>query len=207
MRDLLTKISDSNATLGNLTAWFEVCFAVNLAYPILLNFGRFCGATLGQWADQEKLRVIPALAENNLFNESDFTRSIDNIEHKYLFVIKGVNVIIVLWAVSAAIVLFFLLLLAGLAPQTTLSAPESVLWFLFLSGAVPLGLISVLAVHLSGRGKMRSLSREHDGVLKFNKQAAPETVEKARNDLRQKLKEKREGISRTITPPTTLPLA
>jgi hypothetical protein len=195
MLTLFWDIWSSEAKLADLGPWFEVCFAVNLAYPILLNFGRFSGSKLCEWGDKEKLRVIFVLAENELFNEPEFSSRIDGIERLYLSIIWWINRLIVAWASFAFMVTFFLLLYTGFAREATIRPPQSVGWFIFICGAVPIGLFVIGLFYVFGHRQMKSLSKEHDGVIKFNKQAPTDVMQKAREQLQCRINEHRAAIS------------
>ena len=116
----------------------------------------------------------------------------DYIERTFLAAIWYINVVIISWAVCAAVVLFCITFYAGFFPTTIVKLPEAGWWFLFLCGAVPIGLSLIGAAHFLAHRIMRSLSAEHNGVLRFNKKAPAEKLQGATEALRARLRKIRD---------------
>lgn len=185
-------LCDGRGQLTNFTPWLEATFGLSLAYSVLLHFSTFSGCSLENWADDEKLRVIPALAETANFDEPKFTGDIDSLEGLFLKLIKIVNLISIGWCLVAAILAFYFLSYAGFYPNSVVTLQKHWLLIFVVSGPVPVGFFILFIIHWIDRGRMRSLSKDFSGVLKYNKQKPAEQVGKAREALRTKLRQTRE---------------
>lgn len=192
---MIESFLQSETHLANLSSWLEAAFAVNLAYSALIAFGKFSGDSLCRWADTEKLRVIPALAEDERFNEPRFSGDIDDLEEKSLKAIKIINKIALAWALFASFFLFILLIYSAFDQNLTVSPGSNWLHFVFLSGAVPLGLLALVITHGFTRKKMKRLSSEFDALIRYSTKAPQEQVRKAKDALARKIKERRDQNS------------
>jgi hypothetical protein len=174
-------ILDDETTLGQLSDWFALSFAINLTYPILVNFGRFTGKTIKRWADSEKVRILTAMAESKDFNSADFTRDLAALKDSHISAIWITNVAIIFWAALAPIYLFFLILYAAFHPEVRVVA--SFPRFAMLAMAVPVGLSIVGSIHLIARLRMWVNTLSYDGIIKYARKQTEKTVVKAEQDL------------------------
>jgi hypothetical protein len=179
--------------ISNLTSWLEAAFAVNLAYPILVEFKKFTGRIIGDWADLEKVRVIPAMAETASFDPEAFIADIDGIEARCVSKVRWANWVVVPWAIASAGGLFVLLFFSGFKPEFAFSLPGDTWVFLLLSGAVPVGLSYIGGVHLYARVNMWKQSKVSDAVIKYSTKQTKEKVHQAAEALRAKLRETRQS--------------
>jgi len=183
MISLLNQLWTETTTFGHLEHWFEIAFAINLAYPILLNFGKFSGDTLAGWVRSEKDRIIAALAESPRFDQPKFSSRIEKVETNHLFIINLFNRIVKCWALLAAALLFLVVFYAAFYPATTVKMPDAQWWLLLVSGAVPIGLAVFGIVHVSSRLFMWILTIEHRGAIRYNTAAPAQAIDRAQAEL------------------------
>src|SRR4051812_51142 len=93
----IVDIRAAKAHLVDFGAAIDVSFATNLAYSLLIKYGVFFEWSMGRLADSEKLRVIPALAENDQFEEAAFSSRVDSAEKVADGAIKVLRVIAFFW--------------------------------------------------------------------------------------------------------------
>ena len=176
--------------LSDLDSWLQTAFAVNLTYPILVQFGRFAGSMVGKWSDREKLRIIPPLAETKI-HEPGFRGDINDFEARFVRYILVLNVIIIPWAVAASVFIFVLLLRSAIDPYAMVSGVELSGDILFSSMAVPLGLLVNLLIHWRARSVIHQRTKQYDALLAFTETRTTAKIKEATEALRQQLRQDR----------------
>jgi hypothetical protein len=176
----------SNPDLLQFGHFLGAALAVNLGYSVLLRLGDFSGKRIGGWVDQEKVRIIPPMAETDGFNESKFTSDVDGLERKYKRRIRLGNVCTIAWALISVLVVLVLL---DVAPYCSCQIPPfgDIVMVLFLTGATPVGVILFLLFQNQARNEMSGYTKEFDGLIKYGKTNADEKIKKLQQELQERL--------------------
>ncbi len=172
------------AYLVHMQPWFEATFAMNLAYSILVKFGAFTGRTLRFWAGRERNRVSLALVETTDFNVREFERDIKKRIVFFQWIISFVNTVILVWALTASVVIFVLLLYSGFRPHDKVTLTEFWILVVLIAGAVPLGLVTHFILNLAGRATMKIISWRSDGMVRFMRRDRTDRIEVAWRQLK-----------------------
>ena len=191
---LISEISLSwsqTAPLPLFSGAIEISLAINFAYSVLLKLGKFSGSRVDQWVDDEKLRVMPPLSENEHSSEKKFTREINSIRDNFKLAISIMNVFLIAWAIAASTVDAILLLIIPFLDKMTVHGFQVFHFALYLYGAIPLGLFLHAVFHLFALIRMKRHSSQYDTVIRLLSNVPAEKITAARAALQAKLKAER----------------
>jgi hypothetical protein len=166
----------------------SAAFASDLAYPILWRLGRFSDTQISSWVDGEKLRIIPAMAENEKFDEEKFSKTLDRIEQRLGIIPKICNWIAVRWAIAAAIFSVAMLFFIPYYHDAPIMGADAFLWALGIGGATPIGVLVFYTTHWIARYQMKLNSKQFNSMIEFTKQTQQEKIAATRTALAEKLK-------------------
>ena len=180
------------APLHEFSHLFGVSFEANLAYSLIIEFGRNGMAAIDDWTDEQMLRVIPPLCENSNVDVKKLETNITAVRFDYRKHIGLLNQVCIVWAAVATIADILLLALA--AYHFEISVPFDcwfVTLFTFLFGPVFFGFLLAMLCRVYARYRMKQHTKFYDELIKIAEQAPAAKVEDARKALKQQLNENR----------------
>jgi hypothetical protein len=171
--------------------FLDAALDVNLGYSILLRLGNFSGKRIGAWVDREKLRVIPAMAETDSFDEAKFTSMLESVEKIFKRVIRIFNVFSISWAILAAIAIMIVLAITPYCSGCAIPGGLALRWEVFVAGATPVGLSVFIILHTCALYMMRKHSKECDVLIKYSRKTQQNKIKEIHAALQAKLAQAR----------------
>ena len=170
-------------TLGAFSSAMEIGVAANFGYSALFKLGTFSGKTIDKWARLEQERVIAAMAEAEHFNGTLFIANVNKLKYIYQALTYNTNCIAAVWAVMTGIIGFGLLcFVMPFYSNVLLTGKSTLIIGLALFGAVPLGMLVVIILHICAKVHMYTLQRRHNVVIQYTKPLSQ--IEAARKKLK-----------------------
>src|ERR1700749_4228381 len=166
LQDIFTSWS-ATADLKSFEHALEVSFEANLAYSFLLRLWRFSDNIIHRWRKNEELRVLPAVAENPLFNAPKFMQTLDHVQICVKWAAHVINFIAITWAVGAALLAVLLLWSIPYCEGCQVSGRHGLSLELFFLGALPAGFALFCFVLLIAMIVMKYNSFSFNGVIKY----------------------------------------